>query len=119
MLCSQGLWLRPEISTGCVDVAGVVLVGDSAHSMWASLGQGCNTALETCQVFADTLAKHKTEPLAMALEEYTATRKPDTEEIGRLSQQGLGGSKQRAASPSFIAYVVLIRFPVPVCFCSN
>ena len=100
-----------------IGVTGVVLVGDSAHSMWASLGQGCNTALETCKVFADTLDKNKAESLATALEQYTATRKPDTDAIGRLSQQGFGGSKNRAASPSFIAYVVFVKPPLHIYLC--
>merc|ERR1719347_1638988 len=34
---------------------GVVLIGDSAHGMWPSLGQGANCALETVGVFVDTL----------------------------------------------------------------
>merc|ERR1712003_8103 len=33
----------------------VILLGDSAHGMWPSLGQGANCALETVAVFIDTL----------------------------------------------------------------
>jgi len=34
---------------------GVVLVGDSGHGMWPSLGQGANCALESAGVFAETI----------------------------------------------------------------
>ena len=35
--------------------SGVVLVGDSGHGMWPSLGQGCNAALESSSVLADAV----------------------------------------------------------------
>ena len=35
--------------------SGVVLIGDSGHGMWPSLGQGCNAALESVAVFADAI----------------------------------------------------------------
>lgn len=35
--------------------SGVVLVGDSGHGMWPSLGQGCNAALESVSVLADAV----------------------------------------------------------------
>eukprot|EP00958_Prasinococcus_capsulatus_P004895 scaffold451_cov365-Prasinococcus_capsulatus_cf.AAC.26 len=86
--------------------SGVALVGDAAHSMWAALGQGCNAALETCLVLAETLDKNRQQPLSYALEQYTSTRKPDTDAIGRLSEKGMGGTKKRAASNSFLINMV-------------
>jgi 2-polyprenyl-6-methoxyphenol hydroxylase-like FAD-dependent oxidoreductase len=35
--------------------AGVALVGDAGHGMWASLGQGANCALESAAVFVETV----------------------------------------------------------------
>ena len=33
----------------------MTVVGDAGHSMWPSLGQGCNAALETVQYLAAAL----------------------------------------------------------------
>lgn len=84
----------------------VVLVGDAAHSVWASLGQGCNVALESCRVFAEILEAHHNN-LQTALPAYTSARKPDTDAIGRLSEQGFGGNK-RAGNIVFFAKVITL-----------
>ncbi len=84
----------------------VVLIGDAAHSVWASLGQGCNVALESCRVLADILATHNNN-LEMALPAYTKARKPDTDAIARLSEQGFGGNK-RAGDAIFFAKIIAL-----------
>lgn len=83
------------ITTICnrFDGDGVVLLGDAAHSVWASLGQGCNVALESCRVFAETLGQNQGD-LNQALATYTAIRKPDTDAIAKLSEIGFGGNKR-------------------------
>ncbi|ABW28381.1 FAD-dependent oxidoreductase [Acaryochloris marina] len=81
----------------------VVLLGDAAHSIWPSLGQGCNVALESCRIFAEVLA-HAQGDLSLALPAYTAARKPDTDAVARLSEIGFGGNK-RASNPLFKAKV--------------
>jgi len=84
----------------------VVLVGDAAHSVWASLGQGCNVALESCRILAEILEAHNNN-LPTALPAYTLARKPDTDAIGRLSEQGFGGNK-RAGNIVFFAKVITL-----------
>jgi len=85
---------------------GVVLLGDAAHSVWPSLGQGCNVALESCRIFAETLAQAQGD-LTVALPSYTAMRKPDTDAIARLSEIGFGGNK-RASNKLFFSKVIAL-----------
>lgn len=84
----------------------VVLLGDAAHSMWPSLGQGCNAALESCWLLAQTLTKHDGD-LERVLPEYSSQRKPDTDAIGRMSEQGFGGNK-RAGNTLFFTKIIAI-----------
>jgi len=85
-----------------------VLIGDAGHSIWASLGQGCNTALESCGVFADILDQHN-QDITQALPEYTKIRKPQTDEIARLSEIGFSNNK-RASNTLFIFKMILLSF---------
>ncbi|MDJ0714368.1 MAG: NAD(P)/FAD-dependent oxidoreductase [Prochloraceae cyanobacterium] len=98
-----------NITTICSDLHGgdrVVLVGDAGHSVWAALGQGCNAALESCRVLAETLAKYK-QNLAAALPEYTKERKPDVDAIAKISEEGFGGGK-RAGNALFFSKIMTI-----------
>ena len=74
--------------------------------MWASLGQGCNVALESCRVLAETLTEHDGN-LSVALSAYTGDRKPDTDAIGRLSEAGFGGNK-RAGNVLFFTKIIAL-----------
>ena len=74
--------------------------------MWPSLGQGCNVALESCQVLAEILATYEGN-LEMALPAYTTVRKPDTDAIARLSEEGFGNN-QRAGTTKFLAKVIML-----------
>ena len=97
------------ITTTCSALHGsdrAVLVGDAGHSVWASLGQGCNVALESCRVLAETLSKHDGN-LSVALSAYTRDRKPDTDAIGRLSEAGFGGNK-RAGNVLFFTKIIAL-----------
>lgn len=99
------------ITTQCNQFEGgdcVVLLGDAAHSVWPSLGQGCNVALESCRIFAEILAQTKGD-LSLALPAYTEARKPDTDAVAQLSEIGFGGNK-RASSLLFISKVVILMF---------
>lgn len=84
----------------------VVLIGDAAHSVWPSLGQGCNVALESCRIFAEVLTQEKGD-LSLALPIFTKTRKPDVDAVAQLSEIGFGGSN-RALNVLFIAKVLVL-----------
>lgn len=84
----------------------IVLLGDAAHSVWPSLGQGCNVALESCRIFAEVLAQSKGN-LSLALPAFTMARKPDVDAVAHLSEIGLGGNK-RVENILFIAKVLIL-----------
>lgn len=64
----------------------VVLMGDAAHSMLHHQGQGANSAIEDAGALADAIAQAGSVKEALAL--FQATRKPETDELQRISRQG-------------------------------
>ena len=64
----------------------VVLLGDSAHAMCHHQGQGANSAILDAGALADALKE--ADSVKEALASYTATRKPVTDELQRISRQG-------------------------------
>ncbi|MBW4594407.1 MAG: FAD-dependent monooxygenase [Brasilonema angustatum HA4187-MV1] len=54
----------------------VLLIGDAAHAVSSSIGQGCNAALEDVVVF-DNLLNEYSDNLADVLKQFTIRRKPD------------------------------------------
>jgi len=63
----------------------IVLLGDAAHAVHASLGQGCNSALEDVQIFCQLLDQHE-DDWAMALPAYTEKRLPDALAVCQVSE---------------------------------
>jgi hypothetical protein len=66
---------------------GVVLLGDAAHAVTSSLGQGCNMALEGVRVFGDLLEESVLRgamPLAGVPREYTRRRRADVHAMQQL-----------------------------------
>jgi 2-polyprenyl-6-methoxyphenol hydroxylase-like FAD-dependent oxidoreductase len=49
-------WIIPELPTW--ERAGLVLIGDAAHALHPSSGQGANQALEDCECFSLLLSHH-------------------------------------------------------------
>jgi len=82
---------------------GALLIGDAAHAMWPSLGQGASSALEDCAVLGKLLgpgpvSKAQLEALPAA---FSAARHADVVAAVDLTEAGFGGKMQRtrAASP--------------------
>jgi 2-polyprenyl-6-methoxyphenol hydroxylase-like FAD-dependent oxidoreductase len=65
----------------------VVLLGDAAHPMTPSLGQGACQALEDAVVLAGLLAGADSDAVPSALARYTAIRRPRTTEVVRWSRR--------------------------------
>lgn len=89
---ARDLWVQVRnkggVTTNCSAFhAGdaVVLVGDSAHSVYPSAGQGCNLALESCAVLANLIREHDGD-LFKALPAFTAARKPEAEAAAAISK---------------------------------
>lgn len=64
----------------------VVLVGDAAHAMCHHQGSGANSAILDGQSLANQLVAN--DAVKDALAAYTAERKPETDELQRISRQG-------------------------------
>lgn len=64
----------------------VALLGDAAHAMLHHQGQGANSAIMDAGALADAL--READSVSDALDLYQATRKPETDELQRISRQG-------------------------------
>ncbi len=62
----------------------VLLIGDAAHAMSPSLGQGCNSAMEDAAI-VDELLNEYSDNLAMAIAKFTERRKCDAHAVVELS----------------------------------
>ena len=65
-----------------------LLIGDAAHAVSPSLGQGCNSALEDVTVL-DRLLDEYADDLNLALEQFTQRRLADTHAVVELSNHTL------------------------------
>ncbi len=62
----------------------VLLIGDAAHAMSPSLGQGCNSAMEDAAIL-DKLLDEYSDNLAQAIAQFTICRKSDAHAVVELS----------------------------------
>lgn len=61
----------------------VLILGDAAHALSPSIGQGCNAALEDVVIF-DSLLDEYSDNLALALEQFTLRRYADASALVEL-----------------------------------
>jgi kynurenine 3-monooxygenase len=71
----------------------VLLIGDAAHAVSPSIGQGCNAALEDVVVF-DNLLDEYSDNLAKAIEQFTIRRTEDAHALLELSNNSFPSSKK-------------------------
>ncbi|MCB9632889.1 MAG: FAD-dependent monooxygenase [Sandaracinus sp.] len=85
----------------------VVLIGDAAHAMPPSAGQGASLALEDAMALARSLRDH--EVLPDALRAYEAARRPRVRDIGRVADRNGSGKAPSTAVGAWIRDRVLER----------
>ena len=89
-------WTVPELPTWTLN-GNVALVGDAAHALQSSSGQGVSQALEDAQVLSTLLATFiddGDDGVAVALKKYVDIRKPRIDRIVARSKQ-MGNTKRR------------------------
>ncbi|KAL4425516.1 hypothetical protein ABPG75_009532 [Micractinium tetrahymenae] len=74
-----------------------VLVGDAAHSVYPTLGQGANAALEGAAMLAATLQEVGTDDMEAAAAEYSRRWLPNALAVADLTEEGFGGNKRAYA----------------------
>lgn len=70
----------------------VVIIGDAAHALFRSLGQGCNSALEDV-VILNRLLEENNDDWAKVLPQFTSLRVPDIKALQELSNNSFPKSK--------------------------
>ncbi|GAB4279795.1 MAG: NAD(P)/FAD-dependent oxidoreductase [Oscillatoriaceae cyanobacterium] len=70
----------------------VLIIGDAAHAVSPSMGQGCNAALEDVVIF-DSLLDEYEDNFAKALPEFTNRRVADAQALWELSETAFPPSK--------------------------
>jgi 2-polyprenyl-6-methoxyphenol hydroxylase-like FAD-dependent oxidoreductase len=78
----------------------VALLGDAAHAMLPTLGQGGCLALEDAVAIGDALAR--TSDISTALQSYDTARRPRDEQLAASSEQ--------------MARITQVRHPIAVAF---
>lgn len=70
----------------------VLLIGDAAHAVSPSVGQGCNASLEDVRVFERLLEQHE-DDWSLALPAFTQQRVPDAHALKELSDYSFPRTK--------------------------
>ena len=79
----------------------VALIGDSAHAIVPFFGQGMNCGFEDCTVLDEILNKHN-DNWSVALPEYEAARKPNSDAIADLAVQNFIEMRDLVGKPNFL-----------------
>jgi len=97
---------------------GVILLGDSGHGMWPSLGQGCNCALESVAVFTRCLDELPTKKnkgdgdgedwTRELVKKFNNARFEDATAAVDLTYGGIGARKSRGRENSPLSYKLQI-----------
>jgi salicylate hydroxylase len=86
----------------------IALLGDSAHAMLATFGQGANMAFEDAYVLSRWLHAKADDPEA-ALASYEVVRKPRATKVQQLSRTELGFKKQQSSWDRLRREIAFIR----------
>jgi kynurenine 3-monooxygenase len=78
----------------------VLLVGDAAHAIYPSYGQGANAGFEDCRVLA-TILNSEYHDLKKAFLAYEKERRPNTDTIANLCVEHFLEIRDRVADPVF------------------
>ena len=95
------------ITSSYIGLDSVVLVGDSAHSVLASIGQGVNCGIESVGVLKHCL-NFKEDEISF---HYNRLRLADSHAVCKLSQMGFGGNSDRSNRGNSLNFMEYINDP--------
>ncbi|ETO92076.1 FAD-dependent oxidoreductase [Legionella oakridgensis] len=87
----------------------VALIGDAAHGIWPSYGQGMNAGFEDCDELVNCLLQHPNDTL-QALTAYQKLRKINTDIIADLSENHFNELKHHVADSDFLIRKKIERY---------
>jgi kynurenine 3-monooxygenase len=85
-----------------------LLIGDAAHAILPSYGQGANAGFEDCLLLDGCLEKHKHDRRA-AFQEYEASRRPSMDAMADLCIEHFAELRDRVADPAFLRQKAIER----------
>ena len=77
-----------------------LLLGDSAHAIVPFYGQGMNASFEDCRELNQLIERHGTN-WQMVFDEFTASRKPNTDAIAQMAEENFYEMRDAVADPVF------------------
>jgi kynurenine 3-monooxygenase len=95
---AEAFWHRPVgrvLTVSCDrfhDGDSILLIGDAAHAVSPSLGQGCNASLEDVLIFGQLLEQYE-DDWALVLPAFSEQRVPDAHALGELSNYSFPRTK--------------------------
>jgi kynurenine 3-monooxygenase len=87
----------------------VVLVGDAAHGVWPSYGQGANATFESCELLARALEKTPRDQWEVAITTYAKQRRLDTDALADLCVDHFEELRDHVGSSKFLLLKTLER----------
>jgi kynurenine 3-monooxygenase len=79
----------------------ILLIGDAAHAIWPSYGQGANAGFEDCEILIQCLEQNQDNILA-SFTEFQEKRKPNLDTIADLSENHFNEIRHLVADPNFL-----------------
>lgn len=79
----------------------ILLIGDAAHAIWPSYGQGANAGFEDCEILIHCLEQHGDNILA-SFREFQEKRKPNLDTIADLSENHFNEIRHLVADSNFL-----------------
>jgi kynurenine 3-monooxygenase len=79
----------------------VALIGDAAHAIVPSYGQGANSGFEDCSILADLLTAHGGD-WGRTLRSFQALRRPNADAIGDLALEHFHELRYLVGDPHFL-----------------
>ncbi len=77
-----------------------LLIGDSAHAIVPFYGQGMNASFEDCRILNELIERCGTN-WELIFDEFTNTRKPDTDAIAEMAEENFFEMRDAVADPVF------------------